>query len=88
MIEEEFVAAGRPELSFFEEHADLRRGAVVVVRKSFDDDRHLVRGVALESHVLERDLVAARARALGNGALDDVPRHAFFARLLQRRREA
>ena len=81
VVEEEFVAARRAELALAEEHADFRGGAVVVVGDHLDDDRHLVRRVALESDVLHDQLLVADARALFDGALDDVAGHAFLARL-------
>ena len=87
MIEQELVAARSPELPLFEEHADFRCGAVVVVGHGLHDDRHLVRGIALESHVLERGLVTARACALGDGPFDDVLGYTFLACLFQRRSE-
>ena len=62
VIEEKFVAARDAELPFLEKHAHLRRGAVHVVGERFDDDRHLVRRVALEDHVLQHQLFAADAR--------------------------
>ena len=89
VVEQEFVAAGGAELALLEEHADFGRGAVHVVGEHLDDDRHLVRRVALEDNVLHDQLFAADARALFYGAFDEhVARNAFLARLLGRGEEA
>lgn len=85
VVEEKLVAARGAELAFFEKHADFRRGAVGIVGEGLDHDRNFVRRVALEGDVFQRAFVPARARALGDGPLDGVLRHAFLARLLQRR---
>ena len=81
VVEEKLVAAGVAELAFLEQHADLRRGAVHVVGVDLDDDRHLVRRVALEHDVLHDELFVADARAFLDGALDDVAGDAFLPRL-------
>ena len=83
VIEEKLVAPGDAELPFFEEHAHFRRGAVHVVGQRFHDDRHLVRRVALEDHVVHDQLFAADARAFFDRALDDVAGDALLARLFQ-----
>src|SRR5436190_11465499 len=83
VIEKELVAAGRAELTaFLEEHANLWRGAVVVVGQDLDDNRHLVRGVALENDMFHDELVVADARAFLDRALDHIARDAGFARLI------
>ena len=88
VVEEKFVAAGRAELAaFFEEDANFRRGAVVVVGQDLDDDRHLVRRVAFENDVLHHELIVANARAFLDGALDHVARHAGFARFVDHGRK-
>lgn len=84
VIEEKLVAAGVAEHALFEEHAHLGRGALVIVGVNFNDERHFMRRVALEHDVLEGGLVAADAGAFGDGALDDVSRHARFAGLFHR----
>ena len=64
VIEEKLVAARRAELAALEEDANLGRGAVFVVGQNFDDDRHLVRRVAFEDDVLEREFFGRRCRRL------------------------
>ena len=81
VVEEKLVAARRAELASLEKHADLRRGAVVVVGQHLDDHRHLVRRVALEDDVLHHQLFVADARAFLDRALDHVARDALLARL-------
>ena len=64
VVEEKFVAAGSAELAaFFEQDANFRCGAIVVVGQDLDDDRHLVRRVALENDMLHDEFVGANARA-------------------------
>ena len=87
MIEQKLVAPRSSELAFFEKHPQLRSGPVVIVGHGFHNDRHLVRGISLESHVFERRFVRTRARTFGDGPLDHVLRHTFLARLFQCRRE-
>ena len=89
VIEEELVAARRAELTaLFEKHADVRRGAVVVVGQDLDDHRHFVRRVALEDDVLHDELFVADARAFLDRALDHVAAHALPARLFHGGEEA
>ena len=88
VVEEKLVAAGSAELAaFLEEHANFRRGAVVVVGQDLDDDRHLVRRVTFEDDMLHDEFVVADARAFLDRALDHVARHAGFARFVDHGRE-
>ena len=67
--------------------ADLGAGAVAVVRRGLHQQRHAARAVALVHDRLERVGVAARARALGDGALDVVLGHRRVLGLLDGQRE-
>ncbi len=88
MIEQKFVAACDAELAFFEEHADFRRGAVVVIRQDFHDDRHLVRRIAFKGEVLQHQFFAAGACAFFDRALDVVAGHALASRFFHRSEKA
>jgi len=83
VVEEKLVAAADAELASLEEDADLGGGAVLVVGIDLDDDGDLVRGVALEDHVIEDDLFAADPGAFLDGALDDVAGDGLLARLFE-----
>jgi hypothetical protein len=53
----------------------------MIIGEHLDDDRHLVRRVALEGQMLEGHLLAADARALVDRALDGIAGNAFLAGL-------
>ena len=81
MVEKKLVAARGAELALLEEHADFRRGAVMVVGHHLDDHRHLVRRVALEGEMLECHLLVANPRAFVDRALDGIALNALLPRL-------
>ena len=65
-----------------EQIADLRRGAIAIVRQTFHDDGNLVRRVAFIDDGLVIDFFLADARALLDGALDGVLGDGRFLGLL------
>ena len=87
VIEQKLVAVQLAEHAATEELADLRGGALLVVGIDLDHDRHLVRSVAFEPHLLHRRFVGPSARALGDGALDGIARHAGFSRFFEHREQ-
>jgi hypothetical protein len=75
-------------LPFFEKDADLRRGAVVVVRQHFHNHRHFVWGISFENDVLHDELFTRElAGTFFDRALNHVTRHGRLARLFHRGRE-
>ncbi len=88
VIEEEFVAPGRAQLSALEEDTNFRRRPILIIGQDLDDDRNFVRRVAFKDDLLQREFFGADARALFDRAFDDITRDARFARFLDRGEEA
>jgi len=72
VVEEKLVAPRRTELALFEQHPQLGRGSVIIVRENFDNERHFVGRVAFESDLFENQLLLAKTRTFFNGAFNDV----------------
>ncbi|MDB6172810.1 MAG: hypothetical protein JWL59_2121 [Chthoniobacteraceae bacterium] len=73
MIKKEFIAAGGSKLTrIFKYHPDFRGGAVVVIGKDFQDQRHFVRGVTFINHVFKHEFVSPDARPFFNRPFDHV----------------
>ena len=60
----------------------------MIVGVHFDNDRHFVRRVTFEDHVLHGGFIASGAGAFRDRAFNYVARHAGFARFLNRSKEA
>src|SRR4029077_10604636 len=88
MVEKKLIAATVAELAFAKEVADFRRGAVYIVRVDLNNDRHFVRRVAFEKHMLHLEFVSTAATAFLYSALNDVAGHALLACLVDGRRQA
>src|SRR5581483_1843329 len=67
-----------------ENAAQLRRGAVAIIGRGFDDDGDASGSVALVNNFFQRGGIAAFAGAALDRALDVVVRHALTARGLDR----
>ena len=67
--------------------ANLRRGAIAIVRKALNHDRHLVRREAFIGDQLNRDFFIGQSRAFLDGTFDSVSRDGTLACLLDRGRE-
>src|SRR5690606_19327654 len=80
--------AALTELTLAEEHADVGRRAVLVVREALDDDGDLVGREALVGHDLVVGRVVEQAGALLDGALEGVFGHRRLLRLLDGEAEA
>ena len=75
VVEEKFITAGDAELSAFEKDAELGCGPVDIVGEDLDDDRHFVRGVALEDHVFKNEFVVANSSPFFDRLFDRITSH-------------
>jgi hypothetical protein len=88
VVEEKRDAAGLAHRTGLEQIADLRRGAVAIVRQAFHDDGNFVRREAFIDDRFINHLFVREARALFDGALDGVLRDGRFLGLLDGDKQA